>query len=189
MEQFMSVWRNYMKNYMSSETLENAELLPKIMQMENFQRWNDDLTLPQVLCHGDFTPPNIMFEKDTRTFKSICDYQTSNIGNGMQDLARLLATSLSGQNRRKHTENLLKVYHEEIQKHISYQIDFEKIIESYEIFFVLHSAVCCSTSPGSILRRLNESTDEQFKQQISDVMWEKYTLLLEDMAIYWNYHF
>ncbi len=66
---------------------------------------------PLTVVHGDFRPDNMLFDaKNGRLPVAIVDWQTTDRGNGLLDVAFLLGTALEPQDRRAHEKHLVTEY-------------------------------------------------------------------------------
>ncbi|MFH4973650.1 hypothetical protein AB6A40_000359 [Gnathostoma spinigerum] len=69
-----------------------------------------------VVCHGDFWSNNILWKKGpngepTPEIGSVVDWQTTHLGNYCEDLMRALTLHVSGEERLRITDEILRIYH------------------------------------------------------------------------------
>uniref|UniRef100_A0A914V478 CHK kinase-like domain-containing protein n=1 Tax=Plectus sambesii TaxID=2011161 RepID=A0A914V478_9BILA len=72
--------------------------------------------MPDVLCHGDLTRINMMFDRDTNKLAAIFDWQLIHSGCAAEDIASFIVTSCSMDVRRNQLDHLLETYHSELTK-------------------------------------------------------------------------
>jgi len=94
-----------------------------------------------VLNHGDCWSNNIMFQYDA--FGKIketyfVDFQIPKYGSPAQDLYYLLLSSTSFENKLKHFDTFIKMYHDELVKHLKILQYPKKIPSLRELHISLH---------------------------------------------------
>ena len=101
--------------------------------------------LPAVLAHGDLWACNMLVQKDengkpTGDLLTLIDWQTAHTGFVVEDIARVLVTSVKGEIRRKETDAVLQYYFEELRASLAKygkecSITLEMIRDAYEFNF------------------------------------------------------
>ncbi|CAD6197322.1 unnamed protein product [Caenorhabditis auriculariae] len=180
---------------LTQSAIEAIPVLKKVLTNENLHKLEAlsyQLGMRDVLCHGDLWPPNLMFQQDEKaklTFRCFIDFQTANMGCAAQDICRLLATSLSGKDRRDSCENLLAIYYDELAKASHpHQPPFtvKQLLVAYQTYLPFASAVFCLPISLGFLGRTQKMEDNELRAQMAEVMSEKFSALLEDAATFWN---
>jgi len=129
----------------------DAEVAQNQMDMEKMSKTfqKHRTIIPDVIVHGDFYGPNLMFQvskdasgKDVAGTKliSIIDWPLSHSGNGMDDFARLLTVSADTETRRKHTKDILRRYYDTLVKKAGadkIKASFEDILNIYDDYLVM----------------------------------------------------
>ena len=95
--------------------------------------------IPPVLVHGDMWVGNLLWEwssngKAGNRVLAIIDWQICHAGTCCEDIARLLATSCSGEMRRAKTEEILIFYYEKLTQHMkgdTVPFSFQQVKEVY----------------------------------------------------------
>jgi len=95
---------------------------------------NKELGLPDILVHGDLWVNNIMFKTDkngnvTDELLAIIDWQCTHPGCVAEDMSRFICVSMSRENRRNHTTELLKFYYQKLTEYLGHQPPF-----TYELY-------------------------------------------------------
>jgi hypothetical protein len=86
-----------------------------------------------TLVHGDFHPGQIFFPSEKGGRFAVFDWQTVSAGNGGDDLARIITTGLTNEQRRAHESRLIRLYHELLVEHGVRGFGFDRCVESYRL--------------------------------------------------------
>jgi thiamine kinase-like enzyme len=81
------------------------------------------LDLPHTLCHGDVHLRNWYITADGRM--GLNDWQAAHRGHWSRDVAYAMSTALTIENRRKWEDELLRFYHDELQREAGRAIPFD----------------------------------------------------------------
>ncbi len=92
---------------------------------------------PQTLAHGDFQPENVLFTTDPLRKNVLIDWQFSGAGPGICDVAMFLISSLTVEQRRKHEDSLLRIYHEVLTADGTFDYSFEEMFFNYRAAAVM----------------------------------------------------
>ena len=97
------------------DRLDDATLTTARWLVENYVDLDRSGGCPPCLVHGDFRLDNMLFRAtDTSEHAILIDYQTVSIGSGPSDVAYLISTSLTPQERRHHESDLWQHYSESL---------------------------------------------------------------------------
>lgn len=112
-------------------------------------------TFPNVLCHGDVRPDNLLFMRDARSVVLI-DWQGVAVGPRCWDLAYFFAQGLRAEDRREWQAKLLNAYVEAASK-LGEEIDMSLLVDGIGSAAWFSLAVACSlftvadtTQPGTL---------------------------------------
>jgi hypothetical protein len=97
--------------------------------------------MPPMIVHGDCWIANILWEADkltrapTSNVLALVDWQWATPGNGIEDVARFLFSSVEGQLRRAHEVAILDFYYTKLTHYYGTTLPFTRdtISESYKI--------------------------------------------------------
>ncbi len=112
--------------------------------------WALVLAEPFSLVHGDYRLDNLMFGADIGDVVAL-DWQTTEVGPPTRDLAYFLGTSLPVAERRRHEQELVGVYCEELQSRGVEDYDFAQCFNGYRIGQLqgpLTAAIGCAYATG-----------------------------------------
>jgi hypothetical protein len=70
-----------------------------------------------TLVHGDFHPGQIFYPSERGGRFAVFDWQTASAGSGGDDLARIIVTGLTAEQRAAHDERLIALYHALLLEH------------------------------------------------------------------------
>jgi hypothetical protein len=94
--------------------------------------WIRTWSRPSVFQHGDFRTDNFMFGRtDADPFVTVIDFQTGRLGPPGVDLAYMIASALSAQDRRDHERELVRRYHNRLTDAGVTGFDFDACWQSY----------------------------------------------------------
>jgi aminoglycoside/choline kinase family phosphotransferase len=95
-------------------------------------QWIRSWSQPSVFQHGDFRTDNFMFGRTpTDPFVTIIDFQTGRVGPPGVDLAYMIASTLSEQDRRDHGREIVESYHSRLIAGGITDFDFDACWQSY----------------------------------------------------------
>jgi aminoglycoside/choline kinase family phosphotransferase len=96
------------------DQLTNAEIILCEAVMPHVVPWMQAWGGPAVLQHGDFRPDNILFDTDGAgtDILTVFDWQAARIGPPLLDVGNYVGGSLAIEDRREHSEDLIRLYHE-----------------------------------------------------------------------------
>ncbi|KAF1752400.1 hypothetical protein GCK72_018955 [Caenorhabditis remanei] len=114
-----------------------------IQNVNKFTRISDLVGLPLIFNHGDLWQSNILYKTENRgklKLKAIIDWQALSLLPPGFDMARLFMGSLSPEDRRQRTSELLMIYHETFTQSLGMELfSHQEIIDSYNLHFPLMS--------------------------------------------------
>ncbi|CAJ0580571.1 unnamed protein product, partial [Mesorhabditis spiculigera] len=109
--------RRKMLQFLAKNFPELSELVGKVSaqvdDIQDFPRLGTEcerIGMKPVLCHGDLWSSNLMWDAESKELKCIIDYQVIYVGGPGCDIARMLLTSISGEERRKSQDDVLETY-------------------------------------------------------------------------------
>ena len=109
---------------------------------------------PRTICHTDFRSENMFFgEPGSEDDVVILDWQLTTRSGGPYDVAYLLAQSLTTEDRRKHEDRLLALYHECLVVG-GVDITFNEIRDAYRVALMV--CLIIPVSVGGTLDMANE---------------------------------
>ena len=86
-----------------------------------------------TLVHGDYHPGQIFFPSERGGRFAVFDWQTVNAGNGGDDLARIIVTGLTTEQREASEGRLIELYHALLVDHGLTGYDIEQCREGYRL--------------------------------------------------------
>lgn len=108
---------------------------------------------PLTLVHHDCHPGNLFWN---RTQPGLLDWQLVRFGEGISDVAYLLATSLSPETRRIHEIQLVAAYAEELQDNGIAGIDLGNLLQRYRVHLAYpFEAMIVSLAVGGMMKLEN----------------------------------
>lgn len=107
---------------LTERLLENFDALAAVRS-----RFQDSVTL----VHGDYHPGQLFFPSERGGRFAVFDWQTVHAGNGGDDLARIIATGLTSEQRQAHDARLIELYHELLIEHGVREFDLERCQQSF----------------------------------------------------------
>ncbi|ETN84053.1 hypothetical protein NECAME_07080 [Necator americanus] len=98
----------------------------------------EELGLPPVLVHCDMNPTNLLWDVDFKELVAVIDFQLLHTGNFAEDIVRILLLTMPRQQRQKHTNMLLKRYHDTISALFNGNPPYtlQKVHEAYDRIFM-----------------------------------------------------
>jgi hypothetical protein len=118
---------------------------------------------PQGLIHGDYRLDNLLFGQDGADRPlTVVDWQTVSVGPALADVAYFLGCALPVQQRREHSEELLRAYHDALGPNVPLTMD--DVLEGvrHQSFF---GVVMSIVSPMLVER--TERGDQMFMTMIA----------------------
>ena len=114
---------------------------------------NDFEPAPRTIIHGDFRLDNMFFDHPDGSPLAVIDWQISNRGRGIFDVAYFLCSSLEGDVRKEHEMRLLHLWHDIVIDGGAQAYSFDQALYDYRAGIllcnvVLDSFVACSTDQG-----------------------------------------
>jgi thiamine kinase-like enzyme len=107
----------------------------------------------QTLVHHDCHPGNLFWNQ---TQPGLLDWQLVRFGEGISDVAYLLATSLTTETRRNHEARLVAVYAEELQENGITEIEIEDLLQRYRAHVAYpFEAMVVSLAVGGMMKLEN----------------------------------
>ena len=88
-------------------------------------------TGPMTFIHGDYRGENLLFDPSDEASLAAVDWQGCGIGSGPYDVAYLLGTSVSVEDRRRIERQVLQEYHEIVCRHGAKGFSFDNCWRSY----------------------------------------------------------
>ena len=105
------------------------EVGPQLARIMAYQKAN-----PYTLIHHDYHLSNLIFVTKNGTTKVlVLDWQDLSIGRGPTDVALLLGSSLGIEDRRRHEQELLKLYHATLSEHGVTNYPFAQCWDDYRL--------------------------------------------------------
>ncbi|KAK6766737.1 hypothetical protein RB195_026175 [Necator americanus] len=98
----------------------------------------EELGVPPVLVHCDMNPTNLLWDVDFKELVAVIDFQLLHTGNFAEDIVRILLLTMPRQQRQKHTNMLLKRYHDTISALFNGNPPYtlQKVHEAYDRIFM-----------------------------------------------------
>uniref|UniRef100_A0A914ZRV5 CHK kinase-like domain-containing protein n=1 Tax=Parascaris univalens TaxID=6257 RepID=A0A914ZRV5_PARUN len=143
--------------------------------------------LKPVMIHGDLWCSNVMWrgEEGSRYLAALIDWQLVHPGCPSQDLARFITCALSGEDRRKHSENLLERYLTKLEENLGHKAPFtlEQIKESFFRLLPFHIFFVLPCFGPLVLHQVQKTMPEKC-DSIRAAMVDKTVALLDDLFYY-----
>ncbi|CAJ0581698.1 unnamed protein product, partial [Mesorhabditis spiculigera] len=113
-----------------------------------FKKRMDEACNVRTIVHGDMWPGNILWNigKDGEYgIRKVVDWQTTHLGNPLEDLTRILSTGLSAEDHRNKRDFFLNIFYTTMEeeadgKKLPWE-SFEELVEQYEKIFPLIAIV------------------------------------------------
>jgi aminoglycoside phosphotransferase (APT) family kinase protein len=147
--------------------------------------------LPAVLAHGDLWAMNVLVQKDengkpTGDLLTLIDWQTAHAGFVVEDITRLLVSSVKGEMRRKETDGVLQYYFEELRTNLAKygkecSITLATIRDAYEYNFHYAAAFFLLCIPIMATGATNLDENGKVLDSFANEMFVRAKLLLEDV--------
>jgi hypothetical protein len=84
-----------------------------------------------TLVHGDFHPGQIFFPSSSGGRFAVFDWQTVSAGNGADDLARIITTSMPPETQARCDRRLIELYHSLLVEHGVRDYDLQRCYDAY----------------------------------------------------------
>uniref|UniRef100_F1L6U6 Oxidoreductase dhs-27 n=1 Tax=Ascaris suum TaxID=6253 RepID=F1L6U6_ASCSU len=143
--------------------------------------------LKPVMIHGDLWCSNVMWrgEEGSRYLAALIDWQLVHPGCPSQDLARFITGALSGEDRRKHSENLLERYFVKLEENLGHKAPFtlQQIKESFFRLLPFHMFLILLCLGPLVLHQVQKTMPEKC-DSIRVAMVDKAVTLLDDIFYY-----
>ncbi len=123
-----------------------------------------------TLVHGDYHPGQIFFASERGGRFAVFDWQTVSAGNGGDDLARIIVTGLSAEQRELSDGSLIELYHSLLVEHGVTGYDIEGCREGFRLG-LLTSAVINIIASVSIDPALIEEFEASTEVSMTDVFF------------------
>jgi hypothetical protein len=109
---------------------------------------------PRTICHTDFRSENMFFgEQGSEEDVVVLDWQLTTRSGGPYDIAYLLAQSLTTDDRRKHEDRLLALYHQCLTAG-GVEISYDEVRDAYRVALMV--CLIIPVSVGGTLDMANE---------------------------------
>ena len=108
-------------------------------------RRRDRKFFPATLCHGDFRAENMLFPQKGLDEFMLFDFQMLKEMNGVMDVAYLIQSSLTPQDRKTHERMLLSTYMEEMHKRGATDLTWQEILFYYQFFTCVTAIIAVFT--------------------------------------------
>ena len=86
---------------------------------------------PQTFIHGDFRLDNMFFDPASDLDVALVDWQVSNIGSGLYDVAYFLSSSIPTEMRRAIEHSAIRLYHEIVSRMTPDPFTFDECWRAY----------------------------------------------------------
>jgi aminoglycoside/choline kinase family phosphotransferase len=86
-----------------------------------------------TLVHGDFHPGQLFYPSERGGRFAVFDWQTVSAGNAGDDLARILTSGLTSEQRASHDARLIGLYHGLLVEHGVTGFDIDRCLESFRL--------------------------------------------------------
>jgi hypothetical protein len=129
---------------------------------------------PETLCHGDYRPDNLFYGTgESSRPLVVCDWQGPGKATGVVDAAYFITGSLEPADRRKHEDELLRRYHNQLLEGGVKDYTFEQLKIDYRGYFagvIAGGVVLLGTLPegNERGRKLIENTMDRFLTAMTD---------------------
>jgi len=120
--------------------------------VDNYAAWHEAQGASSTVrgfIHGDYRLENMLFSsKDGESHLTLVDWQTGHWGPLFSDISFFLSVSLTPETRRAHGEELLHLYHTELQRSAPIPVAFEQCSDGVRMqgYFGLLQAIVASMS-------------------------------------------
>lgn len=135
----------------------------------------DQMTLgPETLCHGDFRPDNLFYgAAGSSNPLVVCDWQSPGRATGVVDAAYFITGSMDPTDRRRHEDDLLRRYHNQLLEGGVKDYSFDQLKVDYRGYFagvIAGGVVLLGTLPegNDRGRKLIETTMTRFLTAMQD---------------------
>jgi aminoglycoside phosphotransferase (APT) family kinase protein len=147
--------------------------------------------LPAVLAHGDLWAMNVLVQKDengkpTGDLLTLIDWQTAHAGFVVEDIARVLVTSVKGEMRRKETDGVLQYYFDELRANLAKygkecSITLAMIKDAYDYNFPYAAAFFLLGVPLMATGATNVDENGKVPDSFANEMFVRSKLVFEDV--------
>ncbi|PAV92531.1 hypothetical protein WR25_15470 [Diploscapter pachys] len=194
-KQYLDQFRKFDSGSIPKETLDKfSYVFEKEMVKKGFKR-NDTLSnifgISRVLCHGDMWSTNLLWKKETnngrRELAAIVDWQNLHFGCPAVDVCRFLMSSLSGKDRRKYKDEVLKT----LYKYLEEEMDgaeppytfaqLETCCNNFMAFAGILIVIMIQASFES-----NNNSDRPDREEVLERTREKTLAMMEDVIEYYQ---
>lgn len=111
----MTFWNTFVERYGDRIKPEYREIGQKFVEsLDAYQDAQNASSVPTGFVHGDYRLDNILLDLNSAEPLTLVDWQTCYWGPILHDLAFFLGLSLTPEFRRKHSAELVKVYHDSV---------------------------------------------------------------------------
>ena len=103
---------------------------------------------PLTLCHGDFHRQQLLFPDNSQGKFCVIDWQTVTLDRGATDLARIIVTGLTVEDRRKYETQFVERYYELLREQGIHDYTLEQLWWHYRLGIVKLLLIHCSVFSG-----------------------------------------
>jgi len=129
---------------------------------------------PQAVLHGDYRLDNLLFPASDPAGVAAVDWQTVSFGPPLRDVAFLLSTGLTVDDRRRHERELVATYHRGLAAHGVTGYGADRAWDDYRLG-MMHAPLIIWL--GRLTATITERGDEMFK-----VMWQRSSAAIDDLG-------
>ncbi|HEY1971240.1 MAG TPA: phosphotransferase [Pseudonocardia sp.] len=115
---------------------------------------------PWTIQHADFRLDNMLFDAAGGTVPlAVVDWQTILYGPGPADVSYFLGAAMEPEDRRRHEQELLRIYHQALLAHGVTDYDWDRCWQDYRLYS--YAGLLNTIGPSVLLRR-TERGDQMF---------------------------
>ncbi|MFP6816046.1 MAG: phosphotransferase [Pseudomonadales bacterium] len=109
-QMYQHLFPGFVERYQSRLTQAHLNMAERLGA--NFAHWSNGYDGPLTVTHGDFRLDNMLF--GGRYPLTIVDWQTPGLGAAMSDVAYFLGAGLTPEDRKRHEQDLVRDYHQQL---------------------------------------------------------------------------
>uniref|UniRef100_F1KVK0 Oxidoreductase dhs-27 n=2 Tax=Ascaris TaxID=6251 RepID=F1KVK0_ASCSU len=163
--------------------------IKEILDPTIVSRLHEEMGMKPVLSHGDLWTANVIWKSDgeRRNLAAIIDWQLAHPGTPSEDMARMMAASLSAKDRRNHLNGILEHYYNKLTELLRTEppFTFQQLKDSFVRIYAFEM-LAVAPGLGALMQTQVENLPEEEKASLLELMREKAIGLFEDIIYYYK---